>query len=120
MTTIAILQEAAAGGSILYRAVARRKESVGRTVGEALDALTSQLSEEEAGTLVIVQNFRPDHYFTARQQQRLSELMARWRQARDGGSCLSAPEQAELESLIEAELEAARKRTEAALDNVGQ
>jgi hypothetical protein len=82
MTTVAILPEATEAGTT-YRAVAGEKQSVGRTAGEALDALTAQLSDEEAGTLVVVQNLRPDRFFTAAQQDRLSELMSRWRTARD-------------------------------------
>lgn len=49
MTTITILPEKADG----YRAVTADKESTGRTAGEALDALTSQLTDDESGTLVI-------------------------------------------------------------------
>jgi len=45
--------------------------------------LAPQLDEAEAGTLVVVQQLRPDHYFTAEQQKRLEELMMRWRKARD-------------------------------------
>jgi hypothetical protein len=68
------------------------------------------LDEEETGTLVVVQNLRPDRFFTAQQQQRLEELMARWRSARDTQSGLTGTEQAELEALVEAELEAATQR----------
>ena len=71
MTTITILPEKADS----YRAVAGDKESTGRTAGEALDALTSQLEDEESGTLVIVQNRKPDEFFDAAQQARLTELM---------------------------------------------
>jgi hypothetical protein len=53
MTRITILPEEDASEETTYRAVAGRKESVGRTAGEALDALTSQLVYEESGTLVI-------------------------------------------------------------------
>jgi hypothetical protein len=49
MTTITILPEK----TDRYRAVAGDKESTGRTAGEALDALTSQLSEIESGTLIV-------------------------------------------------------------------
>lgn len=49
-------------------------------------------------------------FFSAQQQQRLQELMARWREARDQGQSLPAIEQAELESLVEAELIAAGQR----------
>jgi hypothetical protein len=115
MTTITILAEKVGAEGTTYRALAGEKESVGRTAGEALDALTSQLSDEEAGMLVIVQRLRPDRLFTAEQQQRLSELMSRWRAARDAGRSIADDEQSELESLVEAELEAARRRAEAAV-----
>lgn len=52
-----------------------------------------------------------DPYFTTAQQQRLAELMDRWRSARDSGSALALEEQAELEALINAELEAASQRS---------
>src|SRR2546423_14271617 len=103
MTTITILPEKADS----YRALAGDKESTGRTAGEALDALTSQLAEDESGTLVIVQNHKADEFFDAAQQERLAELM-QVRQART----LSSEEEQELESLIEAELDGARGRTE--------
>src|SRR5947209_6956269 len=103
MTTITILPEKADS----YRALAGDKESTGRTAGEALDALTSQLAEDESGTLVIVQNHKADEFFDAVQQERLAELM-QVRQART----LSSEENQELESLIEAEIDGARLRTE--------
>lgn len=106
MTTITILPEK----SDSYRAVAGNKESTGRTVGEALDALASQLEDEESGTLVIVQKHKADEFFSAAQQQRLTELMGR----RSAGS-LSAEEERELEGLVEAELEGARRRAESLL-----
>jgi hypothetical protein len=118
MTTVAILPESLGADGPTYRAVAGGIQSVGRTAGEALDALTAQLGEEETGTLVIVQNLRPDRYFSAHQQQRLGELMARWRAARDTQSALSPDEQAELEALVEAELQAATQRARAVLDQL--
>ena len=113
MTTIAILPDNPGSPTTAYRAVAGKKQSVGKSAGQALDALTAQLGEGESGTLVVVQNLRPDRFFTAAQQQRLEELMRRWRTARDGNMALSASEQAELESLIDAELAAAMERTKA-------
>lgn len=104
--TITILPE----NTDSYRAVAGDKESTGRTAGEALDALTTQLAEEENGTLVIVQNHKADQFFSAAQQQRLTELM----QFRKTGN-LSMEEEHELESLIEAELDGARRRAEVLL-----
>jgi hypothetical protein len=113
MTTVSILPENLGTSGKAYRAVAGNLQSVGRTAGEALDALTSQLGEAESGTLVIVQHWRPDRFFTAQQQQRLEELMTRWRTARDAQTTLSAEEQAELDALVEAELQAATERTAA-------
>ncbi len=106
MTTITILPEKTDS----YRAVAGDKESTGRTAGEALDALTSQLADDESGTLVIVQNRKADRFFNATQQARLIELM----QQHEAGM-LSAEEREELESLIEAEVGGARERAEALL-----
>jgi hypothetical protein len=98
--------------------VAGNRQSTGKTVGEALDALTAQLDPEESGTMFIVQNLRPDRFFTAVQQQRLASLMSRWRDARDAGTVLSTEEQAELEALVEAELQAATKRADALLSQL--
>lgn len=120
MTTIAILPEKIEGNGTTYRAVAGKIQSSGKTAGEALDALTEQLSEDESSLLVIVQSFRPDQFFTAEQQQRLGELMQSWREARDEGSDLPSDEQAELESLIEVEIEAAKQRAEAALSELSK
>jgi hypothetical protein len=52
-----------------------------------------------------------DTLFTAAQQQRLAELMAQWRIARDAGTPFSFKEQAELDALVEAELRAAIQRS---------
>jgi len=118
MTAITILPEKIGAQETTYRAVAGDRESVGRSAGEALDALTSQLSDDEAGMLVVIQNLRPDRFFTAAQQHRLAELMSLWRTARDSGGGLNADEQAELQSLVEAELEAARRRAEATVREI--
>jgi hypothetical protein len=115
MTKVAILPVSTATGDIVYHARAGDKQSHGKTAGEALDALTAQLPEEEAGTLVIVQNLRPDSFFDADQQRRLAELMARWRAAREAGTPLPTAEQTELDALIEEEIRASAKRTAALL-----
>jgi hypothetical protein len=110
MTIIAILPETpgpAAGG---YRAVAGSLQSSGNTIGEALDSLTAKMGESNGTTLVLVQHQRPDAFFTAQQQQRLQELMDRWRAARDSGNTLPPEEQAELDALVEAEVRAAGQR----------
>src|ERR1044072_677241 len=103
MTTITILPEKTDS----YRAVAGDKESTGRTAGEALDAISSQL-EEESSTIIIVQQHKADRFFSATQQTRLTELMER----RSTGP-LSTDEESELEELIQTELDGARQRTEA-------
>ena len=120
MTKVAILPEPAANGGVSYRAVAGDKQSVGRTAGEALDALTTLLPPDATGTLIVVQSLRPDRFFTAEQQQRLSELMEKWQTARDQGTSLSADEQSELEGLTDAKLQASRDRAAALLSDVAQ
>lgn len=109
MTTITILPEK----NNSYRAVAGDKESTGRTAGEALDALASQLEDEESGTLVIVQERKADQFFNAVQQERLTALM----QLRKAGT-LSTEEEAEMKSLVEAEIDGARRRAKALLDKL--
>ena len=115
MTTITIRPEGTDKDGIIYRAMAGSLQSEGRSAGEALDALTTQLGEAEASIVVIIQRSQPDAFFTAAQQQRLSDLMAHWREARDENRQLLPEEQAELEQLIEAEMHAATCRAESAL-----
>jgi hypothetical protein len=115
MTKVAILPERSAKGVIVYRAVAGARQAVANTAGAALDALTAQLSPDESGTLVVVQNHRSDRFFTAEQQRRLEDLMGRWRLARDAGIDLSPSEQSELKSLVEAEVVASGERAAAVL-----
>ncbi|HJT78520.1 MAG TPA: hypothetical protein VJ739_15050 [Gemmataceae bacterium] len=113
MTTIAIFPDQPEASPPRFRAVAGRAESVGDTAGQALDALAAQLGGLEGTTLVVVHPTRPDSLFTAEQQDRLAELMNRWRAARDAGGRLPAEEQAELDALVEAELRAASARSAA-------
>ena len=110
MTKVAILPIPAGQGVLFYRAIAGQKHGQGKTAGEALDALTAQLSADEASTLVVVQSRRPDRFFTAVQQVRLATLMERWHAACEQGATLSPDEQAELEALIAQELHASAAR----------
>ncbi len=110
MTSVAILPVEAASGETEYQAVSGRSRTVGRTAGEALDAMTAMLTTNESGTLLVLQQFRPDAFFTASQQSRLQELMSRWRELRDHGDELSLAEHTELEELVAAETDAARLR----------
>lgn len=113
MTTIAIIPDNPQDSPASFRAVAGEAQSSGATVGQALDALRTQLGEPEQTMLVVVQPMRPDKLFTAAQQQRLVELMDQWRAARDAGASLPPQEQAELNALVEAELRAAAERSSA-------
>ena len=117
MTKVALLEEVRGIGPT-YRAMGGGYQSMGRTAGEALDALTPRLSDEGADTLIIVRNLRPDRFFTAEQQKRLEELMAKWRNARDASLSLSPEEQAELEGLVDAELHATAERAAAILQDL--
>lgn len=118
MTTIAILPESSGGDATIWRAVAGDRESTGKTAGEALDAISAQLDENEISTLVIVQRLQPDRFFSDEQRKRLEQLMARWRDPRNTNGQLPTNEQSELEALVEAELEAATRRAEAVVDEL--
>lgn len=120
MTKIAIVSVPSAKGHASYRAIAGRNQSQGKTAGEALDALTRQLSADESGMMVVVQNFRPDRYFSREQQLRLGQLMQEWQAARDRGKELSPAERAELEALVNAELRASAQRAAELADELGR
>ena len=118
MTTVSIVPEQSSPTVPNYRAIAGKHQSVGKTPGEALDSLTSKLDEPDSGALVLIQRMKPDRFFTEGQQKRLAELMERWRTARDQGQKLALDEQAELDQLVQAELEASARRTGAMLDEL--
>jgi hypothetical protein len=120
MTKVAILPESSIQNGMMYRAVAGARQSVAKTAGAALDALTAQLPAGESGALVIVQIHGPDPFFTAQQQRRLGELMDRWRAARDAGLSLCPAEQKELNTLVEAEARASGERAAAILADLGR
>ncbi len=117
MTTVAIVLISDASGEKSYRAIAGDKYSVGKTAGQALDALTIQLGEIEFSALLVIQSFRPDSFFSAEQQEKLSELMNLWRVVRDQGLELPPEQQAELDRLVETELRAATARTAALMQS---
>lgn len=120
MIKVAIIPVPTTTGAMMYRATAGDKQSTGKTAGEALDALTTQLSEDESAALVILQSFRADQFFDAGQQQRLAQLMDRWRAARDAGTSLAAAEQAELDALVAEEVQASAARTAALLQELAR
>ena len=112
MQSVAIFPVLNADGMQGFRAVAKVGQSEGRTVGEALDALNARLTPGNGETVVLIQPFESDALFTAPQRERLEELMTRWRSMRDNGNALPVEEQSELQSLIDAELQAADARTQ--------
>jgi hypothetical protein len=114
MTTVAILPTSDANGQKIYRAIAGNKQSIGKTAGQALDALTLQLEDEESSSIMLViQSFQPDHFFSTQQQQKLAELMSLWQTAQNQGQELSQSQQTELDNLVEAELKATTTRSAA-------
>ena len=120
MTKVAILPISTERGVFAYQGVAGDKRSQGDTIGQALDALTQQFPEIDSSLLVVVQNQRPDRFFTAPQQARLSYLMDQWKSARAAGTILLPEEQAELELLTESELYASGQRAGAMADELRQ
>ncbi len=115
MTTVAILPVPTSSGTVSYHALSGAKQSQGRTAGAALDALADQLDDDDKDRLVVVQHQKPDAFFDGAQQRRMAELMTLWRAARAAGTPLTPEEQAELDQLIEAEVEASSRRTAAIL-----
>ena len=74
-------------------------------MGEALDALTAEWGDDVQETVVLIQRFQPDQYFTQAQYDRMQALLAR-------RSTLTSEERRELESLIDAEVDATVARTD--------
>lgn len=98
MAEISIIPQTSNGNVISWRTIAGEREAIGGTAGEALDGLTAQLENGQNGMFVLYEQWQPDEFFNASQQQRLSVLMARWRAARDTGQTLPDEEQRELEA----------------------
>jgi hypothetical protein len=118
MNAITIIPDSPDADPTSYRAVAGEVQAVGKTAGEALDAISARLGKSRSRALLILERPRPDHFFTAAQQQRLQELMTRWRAARDAGNSLPAEQQAELDALVAAEVQAAGAWARAVADGL--
>ena len=84
------------------------RQEYGATMGQALDALTADWGEEVRESLILIQRFEPDAYYTEEQQQRKQDLLAR-------RTMLTPDERAELERLLDAELDATIARTNRSL-----
>ncbi|MBX7173721.1 MAG: hypothetical protein K1X72_22315 [Pyrinomonadaceae bacterium] len=99
-----------------FSAVSGKNKSFGKTVGEAIDALEKQ-TPGEPNSVIYIQDFQPDEFFTAEQQRRLSELMQKFK---DNDSDFSAEEKKELEKLIDEELEGSAKRVAKIAEKLGK
>ncbi|HXD34081.1 MAG TPA: hypothetical protein VN643_23385 [Pyrinomonadaceae bacterium] len=117
MNTITILPNEDEGKLDSFSAMTLDYKAVGRTAGEALDALTSK-THTKISEPIIIQQFQPDRFFSEAQRGRLTELMSQWRQARDADTELSPVEMAELERLVDEEMLGAAKRSESVLTQV--
>jgi hypothetical protein len=58
-------------------AITGNRQSLGRTMGEVLDALTADWGDNIQETMVLIQRFQPDSYFTQSQHERMQALLAR-------------------------------------------
>jgi predicted Zn-dependent protease with MMP-like domain len=105
MTSIAIRSDQPETSERRFRAIAGDRQSVGRTMGEALDALTAEWGDSMQETVVLIQRFQPDQYFTQAQYERMQALLA-------CRPALTPEERTELEALIDAEVDATVTRTE--------
>jgi hypothetical protein len=113
MAIVTVTPDSTSGTPRMYRAIAGDRQAIGPTVGDAVNAVTEPAGDPAEMTVVVVQPMRPDRFFGAEQIHRLKELMTKWRAAMNAGTVLPADEQAELDDLVQAELEAMIERTKA-------
>jgi hypothetical protein len=104
MNLVALFPEAGARPE-LFTAKSGEHEAHGPTAGDALNSLMAQLDDPNEARMVLVRPKRGDQYFSEEQTRRLVELTAARRAARDDGTEFPADQLAELNGLIEAELE---------------
>ena len=105
MTAVVIRTDQKEAGEYQFRAISGDRQCLGRTMGEALDALTAGWGDSVPETVVLIQRFQPDQYFTQAQYDQMQELLAR-------RSSLTPEERTELEALIDVEVDATVARTE--------
>ena len=120
MTTVSIVSITNDEGSQVYQAIAGSLSCNGKTPGEALDAITAELGDSESNTLVVLQNGRPDGYFSEPQRSRMNFLMQQWRSSRDIGTEFTQIEQDELDMLVQAEIQATGQRAKAMADSMSK
>ncbi len=119
MHAVAILrEETGQEHSPRFRAIARNSdvvESQGRSAGEAFDAIWEKLGPDRYPAVIIVQQMRPDEFFTQDQMDRLGTLTDRLRIGD-----ITSTERAELEALVEIELAASANRSKILADILHQ
>jgi hypothetical protein len=120
MQTISISTDADSNGKRLYRAAIGDQASTGKTLGEAIDALTVKIGSPAINGFLLLQSCQPDRFFSAEEQQQLAALMTTWRIARDRRESLPPAQQLELDELIEAELYATAERAQSILAQATQ
>ncbi|GIK59069.1 MAG: hypothetical protein HND44_11050 [Chloroflexi bacterium] len=124
LTTIEIIHEPHPKKKAIYRAIHGDQQASGKTAGQALDSLEELLAattqQEKEGTIVILQRFRPDEFFSSQQQNRMQALMNRFHDALAVDESLSDEERQELEHLISQEWQAAIARAASFLGQTDQ
>ena len=113
MTPLSVQLEKTEADAPFYRAVAGKYRSVGKTAGEALDALIAQEGDTVDPSTIMIQRFLPDAYFTQGQHDRMKTLLA-------CRAALTEDEKEELNALVDAELDAAISRSDALLGGAKQ
>lgn len=122
LQTVEIYREEGKRKNSRYRAVFGQQQAEGKTAGQALDSLEKTLSDADdpVHSLIILQRFQPDAFFTEEQQTRVQELMALFHETMANEGNLTAEERAELEQLVDKEYIAAIARSAAILAQVSQ
>jgi hypothetical protein len=103
MQTISIFQESGNRKKPSYRAIQGQQQAKGKTPGQALDSLERLAKDQEENSLVILQRFGTDTFFSQQQQERLQDLMSQLQEAINDDASLTQSERAELEQLIDIE-----------------
>ncbi len=110
--TIAVYRGLSDSDQPNYRAVAGDISSEGDTIGQAIDALTNRLGQIDF-KYIFVESTAPDRFFNAQQQERLSELMTRHRNAKFNGEQFPVNEFRELEGLLNDQIRGTGERLKA-------
>ena len=123
MPPVEILPEPTQAGGTRYRARWGNRQAAADTPGQALDAIWESEGQEQrdaSTTVILFHHLGADRFFSAEQQERLGDLMEEFHHALDSGATLSEEEEAELEQLVQSELEASANRAAALAEASGR